>query len=46
MSKKTIGRRTTLSLLGAGLMSAPFIRPSHGQAAWPEQTSVPDILKA
>ncbi len=26
-------------------MAAPFIRPSYGQAAWPEQTTVPDILK-
>lgn len=45
MSKTTIGRRTTLGLMGAGLVAAPFIRPSYGQAAWPEQTSVPDILK-
>jgi putative spermidine/putrescine transport system substrate-binding protein len=45
MSKKTIGRRSTLGVLGAGLVAAPFIRPSYGQAAWPEQTSVPDILK-
>ena len=45
MSKKTIGRRATLSLVGAGLVAAPFIRPSYGQAAWPEQTTVPDILK-
>ena len=35
MSKKTIGRRTTLGLVGASLVSAPFIRPSFGQAAWP-----------
>jgi hypothetical protein len=45
MSKQTIGRRTTLGLMGAGLVAAPFIRPSYGQAAWPEQTTVPDILK-
>ena len=45
MSKKTIGRRTTLGLVSAGLVSAPFIRPSFGQAAWPEQTTVPDALK-
>lgn len=45
MSKKTIGRRATLSLVGAGLVAAPFIRPSFGQTAWPEQTTVPDILK-
>ena len=45
MSKKTIGRRTTLGLVGASLVSGPFIRPSFGQAAWPEQTTVPDVLK-
>ena len=38
------GRRATLGLLGAGL-AAPFIRPSLAQAAWPEQTTIPDILK-
>jgi putative spermidine/putrescine transport system substrate-binding protein len=38
------GRRTTLGLLGAGL-AAPFIRPAAAQAAWPEQTTIPDILK-
>jgi len=30
--------------LGAGV-AAPFIRPSFAQAAWPEVTSIPDILK-
>lgn len=45
MSRKTIGRRTALGLVGTGLVAAPFIRPSYGQAAWPEQTTVPDILK-
>jgi putative spermidine/putrescine transport system substrate-binding protein len=44
MSKLTLGRRTALGIVGAGL-AAPFIRPSFGQAAWPEQTTVPDILK-
>jgi putative spermidine/putrescine transport system substrate-binding protein len=44
MRKLTFGRRTALGLVGAGL-AAPFIRPSFGQAAWPEQTSIPDILK-
>ena len=38
------GRRTTLGLLGAGL-AAPFIRPAAAQAAWPEQTTIPEILK-
>jgi putative spermidine/putrescine transport system substrate-binding protein len=38
------GRRTALGVLGAGL-AAPFVRPSWAQGAWPEQTSVPDILK-
>ncbi|MGE0424406.1 MAG: ABC transporter substrate-binding protein [Reyranellaceae bacterium] len=44
MTKHTIGRRGALGLVGAAL-TAPFIRPSFGQAAWPEQTTVPDILK-
>ena len=44
MGKLTFGRRTALGLVGAGL-AAPFIRPSFGQAAWPEQTTVPDSLK-
>ena len=39
-----LGRRTALGLVGAGL-AAPFIRPSFAQAAWPEQTTIPDILK-
>jgi putative spermidine/putrescine transport system substrate-binding protein len=38
------GRRTAIGLLSAGL-AAPFVRPSYGQAAWPEQTTIPDILK-
>jgi len=48
MAKLTFGRRSALGLVGAGLavpLAAPFIRPSFGQAAWPEQTTVPDILK-
>ena len=44
MTKHTIGRRGALGLAGAAL-TAPFIRPSFGQAAWPEQKTVPDILK-
>ncbi|MBX3500843.1 MAG: ABC transporter substrate-binding protein [Alphaproteobacteria bacterium] len=44
MNRHTIGRRGALGLAGAAL-AAPFIRPSFGQAAWPEQTTVPDILK-
>jgi len=40
----TFGRRTTFGLLGAGL-AAPFIRPAAAQAAWPEQTTIPEILK-
>ena len=39
-----LGRRAALGILGAGL-SAPFIRPSLAQAAWPEQTTIPDSLK-
>lgn len=39
-----LGRRTALGLVGAGL-AAPFIRPSFAQAAWPEQTTIPDSLK-
>ena len=39
-----LGRRTALGLVGAGL-AAPLIRPSLAQQAWPEQTSIPDILK-
>lgn len=43
-SPTRFGRRTTLGLLGAGL-ATPFIRPAAAQAAWPEQTTIPDILK-
>ena len=39
------GRRAALGLVGGGLLAAPFIRGANAQAAWPEQTSVPDILK-
>jgi putative spermidine/putrescine transport system substrate-binding protein len=42
--RSRFGRRATLGLLGAGL-AAPFIRPSFAQPAWPEQTTIPDILK-
>jgi len=41
---RKFGRRTAIGLLGAGL-AAPFIRSSHAQSAWPEQTTLPDILK-
>src|SRR6516162_6679362 len=41
---KEIGRRAAIGLLGAGF-AAPFIRSGHAQAAWPEQTAIPDILK-
>jgi putative spermidine/putrescine transport system substrate-binding protein len=47
MSKQNFtrfGRRSALGLVGAGL-AAPFIRPSFGQGAMPELTSVPDSLK-
>jgi len=43
-SSRQLSRRAALGLLGAGL-AAPFIRPSFAQAAWPEVTSIPDILK-
>jgi putative spermidine/putrescine transport system substrate-binding protein len=43
-SPTPFGRRAAVGLFAAGL-AAPFIRPSHAQAAWPEQTSIPDILK-
>jgi putative spermidine/putrescine transport system substrate-binding protein len=38
------GRRTVLGLVTAGV-AAPFIRPSLAQQAWPEQTTIPEILK-
>jgi putative spermidine/putrescine transport system substrate-binding protein len=37
-------RRVAIGLMSSGLAS-PFIRPSYAQAAWPEQTIIPDILK-
>ena len=43
-SPTQLGRRTAVGLFAAGL-AAPFIRPSYAQAARPEQTSIPDILK-
>jgi len=36
-SPTKFSRRTAIGLLGAGL-AAPFIRPGHAEAAWPEQT--------
>ncbi|MBV8188777.1 MAG: ABC transporter substrate-binding protein [Alphaproteobacteria bacterium] len=47
-SLSRLGRRTTLGLLGASAgagLTAPFIRPSFAEPAWPEQTTIPDILK-
>lgn len=43
-SPKPFSRRTAMGLIGAGL-TAPFVRPSYAQGAWPEQTTIPDILK-
>src|SRR6266404_1830273 len=43
-SPTKFNRRAAIGLLGAGL-AAPFIRPGHAEAAWPEQTTIPDILK-
>jgi len=43
-SATKLTRRTAIGVLGAGL-AAPFIRPSYAQGAWPEQTTIPDILK-
>ena len=44
MGNSLFGRRSALGVLGAGL-AAPFVRPSWAQNAWPEQTTIPDILK-
>jgi putative spermidine/putrescine transport system substrate-binding protein len=41
---KQFSRRTAMGLIGAGL-AAPYVRPSYAQGAWPEQTTIPDILK-
>jgi len=43
-SRSRFGRRSAVGLITAGL-AAPFIRPSLAQQAWPEQTTIPDILK-
>ena len=43
-SPTKFSRRAAIGLMGAGL-AAPFIRPGHAEAAWPEQTTIPDILK-
>jgi putative spermidine/putrescine transport system substrate-binding protein len=43
-SRSHLGRRSAVGLITAGL-AAPFIRPSLAQQAWPEQTTIPDILK-
>ena len=43
-SRSRLGRRSAVGLITAGL-AAPFIRPSLAQQAWPEQTTIPDILK-
>jgi putative spermidine/putrescine transport system substrate-binding protein len=39
-----LGRRAAIGLATVGL-AAPFIRPSRAEPAWPELTSVPEILK-
>src|SRR6266852_7240725 len=39
-----LSRRTAVGLLSAAV-AAPFIRSSHAETAWPEQTTIPDILK-
>lgn len=42
---RIINRRRAVSLITAGL-AAPFVsRGARAQSAWPEQTSVPDVLK-
>ena len=43
-SRSRLGRRSAVGLITAGI-AAPFIRPSLAQQAWPEQTTIPDILK-
>jgi putative spermidine/putrescine transport system substrate-binding protein len=43
-SPTKFSRRAAIGLLGAGL-AAPFVRPGHAEVAWPEQTTIPDILK-
>ena len=43
-SRSRLGRRSAVGLITAGL-AAPLIRPSLAQQAWPEQTTIPDILK-
>src|SRR5258708_38253543 len=42
--RSRLSRRSAVGLIPAGL-AAPFIRPSLAQQAWPEQTTIPDILK-
>src|SRR5258707_561291 len=37
-------RRPAVGLLSAAV-AAPFIRSSHAETTWPEQTMIPDILK-
>src|SRR6266436_1072436 len=39
-----LSRRTAVGLLSAAV-AAPFIRSSHAETTWPEQTMIPDILK-
>ena len=43
-SPTRFSRRAVVGLLGAAI-AAPFIRASRAETAWPEQTSIPDILK-
>src|ERR1700737_5593647 len=37
-------RRTAVGLLSAAV-AAPFVRSGHAETAWPEQTTIADILK-
>lgn len=39
------GRRTALGLVGAGLATPFILKPAGAQPAWPEQTTIPEILK-
>ncbi|WP_271611807.1 ABC transporter substrate-binding protein [Bradyrhizobium sp. CCBAU 21362] len=42
---RTISRRSVVPLIAAGI-AAPFVmRSASAQSVWPEQTTVPDILK-
>jgi putative spermidine/putrescine transport system substrate-binding protein len=43
-SPRLFSRRAAVGLLSAAV-AAPFIRLGHAETAWPEQTTIPDILK-